>query len=467
MTPMWMMIALIIMLLGRGEAFITSVRSAVVGGVRIDFDLDGPYHPFFYQLANYEIEEDNLLLLNKFARSIMHSQKKVKKRLVKEERRSSKYTDKKVDENKSYVSCDIVKVDEEKTALLSSDKKSVRVSFLEGEGDDQLMPPTKLFDDKGVITSKALCGVADTSKFRCEVCNVSCPDNDSYTLHMTGRKHRNRLMHANKEEEKRVAEAMMEMKRMQLMEKMCNDDENNHIVVSNGTALENKKPKSAWGNSAPIKPSMLKVRTKSFQEILLEEQQRSLKSNEQPKGMMSTPTTIEQPRLSNALTPTISGPCLTLSAFIKQSGGHIVKNTTGSTVTPSATKLSAKKVNSVGQTGWGAKKDGTEQSKPIATKSFSEIQQEEETFRSNEDHMCRIEGNQWFVAQRERAASIGEIQEQEKKDREIQERIEEQKQIERDIMDRARQEKMNIRIKNPRKKRHVHKSGNEKPIKNP
>ena len=81
--------------------------------------------------------------------------------------------------------------------------------------------------------------------------------------------------------------------------------------------------------------------------------------------------------------------------------------------------------------------------------------------------MCRIEGNQWFVAQRERAASIGEIQEQEKKDREIQERIEEQKQIERDIMDRARQEKMNIRIKNPRKKRHVHKSGNEKPIKNP
>jgi len=446
--------------------FITSVRSAVVGGVRIDFDLDGPYHPFFYQLANYEIEEDNLLLLNKYARSIMHAQKKVKKRLVKEERRPSKYTDKKVDENKSYVSCDIVKVDAEKT-VLTSDKKSVRVSFLEGEGDDQLMPPTKLFDDKGVITSKAVCGVADTSKFRCEVCNVSCPDSDSYTLHMTGRKHRNRLMHANKEEEKRVAEAMMEMKRMQLMEKMCNDDENNHIAISNGTALENKKPKSAWGNSAPIKPSMLKVRTKSFQEILLEEQQRSLKSNKQPKGMMSTPTTIEQPRLSNALTPTISEPSLTLSAFIKQSGGHIVKNTTGSTVTPSATKLSAKKVNSVGPTGWGAKKDGTEHSKPSATKSFSEIQQEEETFRSNEDHMCRIEGNQWFVAQRERAASIGEIQEQEKKDREIQERIEEQKQIERDIMDRARQEKMNIHIKKPRKKRHVHKSGNEKPIKNP
>jgi hypothetical protein len=77
------------------------------------------------------------------------------------------------------------------------------------------------------------------------------------------------------------------------------------------------------------------------------------------------------------------------------------------------------------------------------------------------------EGNQWFVAQRKRAASIGEIQEQEKKDREMQERIEEQKQIERDIMDRARRMKTNVHIKRPRKKRHDHKSGNENPTKNP
>ena len=77
------------------------------------------------------------------------------------------------------------------------------------------------------------------------------------------------------------------------------------------------------------------------------------------------------------------------------------------------------------------------------------------------------EGNQWFVAQRKRAASIGEIQELEKKDREMQERIEEQKQIERDIMDRVRREKTNVHIKRPRKKRHVHKSGNENPTNEP
>jgi len=44
--------------------------------------------------------------------------------------------------------------------------------------------------------------------------------------------------------------------------------------------------------------------------------------------------------------------------------------------------------------------------------------------------MCGIDGNLWFVAQRERAASIRFRQE--KKDRVMQERIEEQKQIERD-----------------------------------
>ena len=48
----------------------------------------------------------------------------------------------------------------------------------------------------------------------------------------------------------------------------------------------------------------------------------------------------------------------------------------------------------------------------------------------------------------------------------MQERIEEQKQIERDIMDRVRREKTIVHIKRPRKKRHVHKSGNENPTKN-
>ena len=76
---------------------------------------------------------------------------------------------------------------------------------------------------------------------------------------------------------------------------------------------------------------------------------------------------------------------------------------------------------------WGENQPSKAPAQPQTTpmKSFSEIQLEEESFRSNEDQMCRIDGK-WFVQKRERAASIGEIAEQEK----IDAVIEAQRQIE-------------------------------------
>merc|ERR1712176_746804 len=77
----------------------------------------------------------------------------------------------------------------------------------------------------------------------------------------------------------------------------------------------------------------------------------------------------------------------------------------------------------------------------------SEIQQEEEAVRNKEDHMCRIDGNQWFVQQRERAASIGEIQEREKQERERLDLIAEQRQIEEEIRMRRSKKRMQKRRK--------------------
>ena len=78
---------------------------------------------------------------------------------------------------------------------------------------------------------------------------------------------------------------------------------------------------------------------------------------------------------------------------------------------------------------------------PQQMRSFSEIQREEEALRNNEYHMCRIDGNQWFVQQRERAASIGEIQQEEQQEQEMLDLIEEQKQIEMAIMKSIEEEK--------------------------
>jgi hypothetical protein len=101
---------------------------------------------------------------------------------------------------------------------------------------------------------------------------------------------------------------------------------------------------------------------------------------------------------------------------------------------------------------------------PNKMKSFSEIQQEEEAIRNKEDHMCRIDGNQWFVQQRERAASIGEIQQQEQQDKEMLDLIEEQKLIEMEIM-KSIKDKNDTRKKQQRKKQQAHRRNKKTPTK--
>ena len=110
-------------------------------------------------------------------------------------------------------------------------------------------------------------------KFYCDLCGISCPDNDSYTFHIHGRKHRNRQMHAEAAEEKSVAESMMAMKRMQLVEK--GGDEHARVTLERDTK-RNHKSSIAWsaqhanfsGGLAPMTPQ----KGKSFQDILKEEQ---------------------------------------------------------------------------------------------------------------------------------------------------------------------------------------------------
>jgi len=451
-------------------AFISSNRSALVGGIRSDFHSDGSFHPFFYHFSNSMIEDS--VLLDKYSGSIVPQRKKTKKRLMREERHplASICRENEVAEtDESEQKCVVTNVVAEKMAI-SSDKKSARVSFLEGNNDGHSKLLIELFAEKGSAKSKTISVGDDTPKFRCDSCNVLCPDSDSYTLHMSGRKHRNCLMHVKAKEEKLVAEAMMEMKRMQLMEKKCLGGGSDYAKISKDQKMKTEinTPKTAWDNNVatPVTPSVRKARSKSFQEILIEEQKRS------STVMLSTPVVTKQPILSSMTSAVVyptqaspmaihsakmyspitsSGPALPLSAFIKKNGDQKVIRTARIPGSYLDARSSAGKTNSGGAGGWGAKPDSTMQPYQTA-KSFFAIQQEEEAIRSNEDHMCRIEGNQWFVQQRERAASIGEIQDKEKKDREMHDLIEEQKQIEREITERAKQEKTNIQIKKHRKK---------------
>jgi hypothetical protein len=80
-------------------------------------------------------------------------------------------------------------------------------------------------------------------------------------------------------------------------------------------------------------------------------------------------------------------------------------------------------------------------------KSFLDIQQEEETFRTK--HPVSVEGK-WFIERKERAGSISAIQEAEEKDREYRLFVEEQRLVEEQI-EREIQERKKLSNRKPKK----------------
>ena len=458
-------------------SFLTSKRTCVVGETRSSYDCDGTFHPFLYHLANSEAWAENAKVYSRSITIHQLGKKKYKKKSMLDHEVGQQLMVKTVHDEKEKAVKDPNESNEPgKKEMVKTNRKLPSRPEEEIKESHTLQVPKRLFpNEAATVQSKSSNTKVSTSKYHCTVCNISCPDDDSYTLHMNGRKHRNRLLHARADEEKKIAESMMAMKQMQLMEK--NNDSK--------PALETKAntPKSAWGvradpnapkeAAAALAPkSKARARSKSFQQILNEEQQKStfntnVKSH--PDNVLTPPTTKQRPVLRNTIAaatcpslmpptaystpgPPVSspGPSLPLSAFMKKSGEQKKRLDTMSRVGASwGAKPSVTNGNDSSGVSWGSVQSLNRKSAnptiqhatSSKAKSFSEIQQEEEAFRSNEDHMCRIDGNQWFVQQRERAASIGEIQEQEAKDREMQDMIEEQKQIEKEIKKRVNQEK--------------------------
>jgi hypothetical protein len=447
-------------------AFMSSSWLGFAGKGQINFEPDGPFHPFFYHFVNSNVG-DHCVMLEKYACSFVPQRKKVKMRLLGEEQRPTASA---CDEQ------DVPKTDECEhkcvTLAASTDDGSAGLSSHEKTNNDQSQLSTKLFTEEPMAKFKSTSIPDSAPKFRCEVCNVLCPDCDSYSLHMNGRRHRNRLAHLKVNEEKLVAETMMEKKRMQLIEMSAGRNDfaasaDRMMKTSDGPSVGNTTT-TAWASNAmsPLKPSGMNVIPKSFQDILTEEQQRSSKVTAQTNGIISSPvvsdhstvartpttvlhhgqTTVGRGILTSSPVTGLPMPSLPLSAFVKKGGTQKVVESAG-------------KARSGGAAGWGAKADCSPRPRGAA-KSFTAIQEEEEYIRNNEDRMSRIEGNQWFIPQRERAASIGEIQERERKDREMQDLIEEQRRIEKDIVDRARREKTDIHIKKYKRRPH------KKPVKN-
>lgn len=405
--------------------------------------VDDAFHPFLYHLiGTMGWVKDGRALLDHYSRSVVLERKKNKKS---KPRRVDPAFD-----VETKIAVRKTKVSEEVKRKIPEESSNVEKRM------DEPAPVVskKLFQDEA--PGKA------PSKFHCEVCGVSCPDSNSYELHINGKKHRNRIQHSKQREEKILAESMMAMKRIQLMETNHEDQ----FLLSKSSC---EKTQSSWATNVACTPTVFNKPTKrgatSFQDILNEQQKSSFMSTTTPPTSLKTPvltagytTTVASHSMKpHALNP---GPSVSLGAFLKKDDNS---------KQPSA-------MSSVGAS-WGVKtgKDnGPNRAAMLAVRrkqhcsassqsiSFSDIQKEEESKRMTEDNACQINGNQWFVQQRERAASIGDIQEEEEKDREMQLLIEEQRRIEEDIMKRIKQEKKKTPNKTKNGRRRKPKSG--KPV---
>ena len=417
-----------VLAVGIKNDFSTFLTSRALVDVTRNNECDGLFHPLLYRLANSKTwMEEGTMLFEEYSGSWEKKAKRTKRA------------------ERSAGICKAISSAKTVKKQIVADEETLREQKCETsdaeEMEEQVQVPKKLFHEKpkGKPSGNA-------SKFHCAACGVSCPDNDSYTLHVNGRRHRNHLMHVKAEEERAVVENIHSMKRMTLME-----DSLRYQQIHEKTTAG--KQRGAWGAPKAATTSMAtpssdqRTRSTSFHDILNEEQKRLSTHPGITHGMLLTPASAKKMSLS-AKSPSVAyakksshiqspGPTLTLSAFMAKKN-EPKQDPMGSV----GASWGAKPVKNNGAS-WSAKATSKALQKQHQTllkmKSFSEIQQEEETMRSNEDHMCHIKGD-WFVQQRERAAGLRDIQQKEKEEREMQELIEEQKQIEIEIMKQLKQE---------------------------
>ena len=380
---------------------------------------DGIFHPFLYQIALSNEWMLNSIESLQIFKGYMGKKQKMTKTTV--ARSHNNFT-----ANNAVNSSVLDQSTEELTSQLLVERSN-------NDANESIEKNTRYksqTDDDSTPTKSS-----NRCKYYCDVCAVSCPDPDSYTLHLSGKKHRNRLNHVKKKEENEVAAQMMKTKSMQLI----NRNEKCPDAMTVGVSPTVKKS-CAWPTqqltSKQSKPSSsvcTKPRSNSLLGIMNEELQNTASSK---------PSTPKFPAalLKCSSSPTQTSRTISLGAFIPNNSRHNneLKNAKAC---------------------WGSTKTVAKSAPAVISsnkvKSFAEIQLEEQTNRKNEDHMCHLGGNKWFVQQRDRAASIGEIQQREQEEAEWQSLVQEQKRIEEliahECMIKAKKEKENSKKRHKRR----------------
>jgi Zinc-finger of C2H2 type len=85
------------------------------------------------------------------------------------------------------------------------------------------------------------------ARIRCDVCAITCPDRDSLELHLSGRKHRNRVATLEEAEKKMAADKLMAERRQQMLSRAAAGDRAGRAIP------DSIQPGNAWKMEVPSK----------------------------------------------------------------------------------------------------------------------------------------------------------------------------------------------------------------------
>ena len=462
-----------------------------------DVESGGPLHPLIFQLARSgtgelfgEIQADSLAWMSSgkdilrslpvaaFSKTSLAGTPQCKSRVAKTplQEIDADMLAKSVEAKCKITSGILLQTKSASKTIVSVESGAAEKKSFKNDKDEDLNGPTS--------TSEA------SSQYRCDLCDVMCPDENALTMHMGGKRHRNRTKQVEEEEKKVAAATILEAKHRQLLasdrvEERAQPQSKKSpwktsaeptiqpryrlepppppVYESKAEALRTPRECLPSWSPACTKPlptggvGDAKKKASNFQDIL--EEQARVKT---PTGLSKQgPAHPKKPIFGKSSTPLSSSPGtkkISLSAFLepkrpppKKREGPAWSISTPSTAAPS-TLPSDSKISVLPSL------------EPTRCKtSFNEIQRKEEVLKANQDGMSAvgIEG-QWYVERRERAASIVAIaQEEEEMQRLIEEQLAIEAQIRREqapIKERGEKQEQRAKGRGKQSKSH-HKSG--------
>lgn len=309
---------------------------------------------------------------------------------------------------------------------------------------------SKCFETKAIEESTTS---VDPKSYRCTVCEINCPDQRSYELHMNGRKHRNRVAQVENEEKKK---ATAEIAKEKLSQQLKTDGFSPRTAKSSPQAKGWKDitppPKFKLpGPPHPVPEAVVSLAATNLQTPTKSTRSTSRVSlmdimHEEQKRKPVNPT-IQNPKTLQWGSPMTKAPARSgaSSPWDRQQKQKDKSHSLADFLTP--TKLTPSKCP-LGSSSWGAARPASKTSPVVAAQrrpsptaspgmSLVDIQKQEQDLKEKAAEQATYGAtgpSGWYVERRERAGSFQELQRREQQVIEERLFIEEQIRIEQMIL---------------------------------